>query len=755
MSLMHVTTNAPVPKCLCASEHAKLIGSADGLFPDFGHHSEGEMGGLWMHPIKVLDGFWLRLRDEETDYVDTWILADRYTCQPEGNSFDYLNGLGHTRFTIHREQLAPESAPGIILTYRLVNHDHAPRRATVEWLARTDLFPVWYSLESRHCQDGRDQGEWDASTGTFYAKDALNPWYAGVRCGAAPDEVKVGDLFGPQRTRGQGVSLSATYHMTLQPQEERTLTFYLTGSAESCREVEERLALLASGKDFRAEKEAHYRALLSRSHLSVGDEDFERVWDWVKVNTDWLAVNAGRFGRGLSAGIPEYPWWFGCDSCYAIQGLLAIGEYALARDTLKLLADYSERVNGNGRIVHEITTFGLCSNPGNTQETAHFVTAVWHYWRWTGDRSLVDETMPLVRKSMAWLEAMDEDGDLFPSGYGIIEIAGLNAEMIDTIVYTAQAWGCYADLCRLTGDAQEEARAREMHRRTRDALNDKMWDDKADSYCDAYASPDFVRSRRENILGGRRERTPGAEEAFETLLSRKTGPGDQEVGFLINGNWTLATPMETGLAPADKAARALRFLDTPHFVGPYGVYLNALNQDATMTISTGVTAVAQARYGYADRALALLERMSSTFGMAAPGTVSEMSPDYGCFCQAWTAYALFTPVVRHLFGVQPEAGEGCVTLSPCMPKAWPKAALRDVRVLDGCISMAYRRTEGGFELTLGGQNVNQVRVILREGQSARAEGCAARQEPGLLILDMPKQGEIRVMITQSTMEQRG
>ena len=51
MASMRLTTNAPTPKALCASEHAKLISGTDGLFPDFGHHSEGEMGGLWMPPI--------------------------------------------------------------------------------------------------------------------------------------------------------------------------------------------------------------------------------------------------------------------------------------------------------------------------------------------------------------------------------------------------------------------------------------------------------------------------------------------------------------------------------------------------------------------------------------------------------------------------------------------------------------------------------------------------------------------------------
>ena len=34
------------------------------------------------------------------------------------------------------------------------------------------------------------------------------------------------------------------------------------------------------------------------------------------------------------------------------------------------------KANGNGRIVHEVTTNGGVSNPGNTQETAQFILTV-------------------------------------------------------------------------------------------------------------------------------------------------------------------------------------------------------------------------------------------------------------------------------------------------------------------------------------------------------------------------------------------
>src|SRR5918992_248420 len=47
-----------------AGDRAYLIGSQDGGFPDLGDHVPGEMGGLWLHPIKLLDGFWATIRDE-------------------------------------------------------------------------------------------------------------------------------------------------------------------------------------------------------------------------------------------------------------------------------------------------------------------------------------------------------------------------------------------------------------------------------------------------------------------------------------------------------------------------------------------------------------------------------------------------------------------------------------------------------------------------------------------------------------------
>jgi len=683
--------------CVCASERVKLFSATDGLFPDIGHHLEKEMGGLWLHPIKLLDGFWLRFHDCTADNVDTWILADGFENRPYGNAFTYRGGLGHTQISIIREQLAPEAYQGVLVKYTFHNYGDKKREVGLQFVARTDLRPVWFS-ENAGIMDGQqDVGAWDEGKGLFCAKDSDHEWHTAIGASWRPESVQVGEYYGPEITSNNGVACQMDFSMSMGPYERKELIFAIAGSytsQEECLAQAEGLQALQWEAALQ-EKQARVKKLLSRAKLHISDEGFENVYNWIKVHTDWLILNAGPYGRGLTAGFPEYPWWFGCDNCYALQGVLAMGDFELARDTLELLLSYAETCNGNGRIPHEITPYGVCVNPGNTQETAHFITAVWHYYAWTGDEAFIKRAFPYLTKSIDWLSQMDGDGDLFPSGYGIMEIEGLNSELIDSAVYTAQAYGCYANMCRMMGDETEGARCDEMARRTLEAINASFWDEEEGLYCDTVTDIQTVESTLHTLL----EKSKTALRAkpidtIEALLEKKRCLGDTESGWLINRNWVILTPMETGLAPRERAERALETMYTDAFVGKYGMFLSGLDKGSIMTISTGVQAVAQARYGYVDRALGLLEKMFSTFGMATPGCLSEMSPDYGCFVQAWTAYAAFVPVVQGFFGIRPDAYSKTITVAPCIPKAWENGGIENVRVLDGAVTVQSEMQDG-------------------------------------------------------------
>jgi len=40
-----------------AGNRIYMVGHHDGSFPELGWHIKGEMGGIWDHPIKLMDGF--------------------------------------------------------------------------------------------------------------------------------------------------------------------------------------------------------------------------------------------------------------------------------------------------------------------------------------------------------------------------------------------------------------------------------------------------------------------------------------------------------------------------------------------------------------------------------------------------------------------------------------------------------------------------------------------------------------------------
>ena len=66
------------------------------------------------------------------------------------------------------------------------------------------------------------------------------------------------------------------------------------------------------------------------------------------------------FGFGLAAGLPTYPWWFGCDSSYAFWGRFRSACLNWQSNSAAL-ARYSQSKRQR-RIMHEVVTNG-CVQP--------------------------------------------------------------------------------------------------------------------------------------------------------------------------------------------------------------------------------------------------------------------------------------------------------------------------------------------------------------------------------------------------------
>ena len=72
-----------------AGTRAYVIGTQDGNFPDLGEHLPGEMGGVWLHPIKLIDGFRATVAEPVTGRDVVLSAATEFITYPYGNRFSY------------------------------------------------------------------------------------------------------------------------------------------------------------------------------------------------------------------------------------------------------------------------------------------------------------------------------------------------------------------------------------------------------------------------------------------------------------------------------------------------------------------------------------------------------------------------------------------------------------------------------------------------------------------------------------------
>lgn len=106
-------------------------------------------------------------------------------------------------------------------------------------------------------------------------------------------------------------------------------------------------------------------------------------------------------------------------------------------------------------------------------------------------------------------------------------------------------------------------------------------------------------------------------------------------------------------------------------------------------------AVAEGNYGRIDQAIGYVDGIVQTFNRTAPGSISEMMPDYGCFTIAWTSYGIVVPLIEHVFGSRPDAANKTIVFEPHMPTGWEDISIEDLPVGANLVSFSRTRTETG------------------------------------------------------------
>jgi len=696
-----------------AGNRVYMVGHQNGTFPELGWHIKGEMGGIWNHPIKLMDGFEVDfLWDRQTIKLNN---ATSFINYPFANKHIY--NLSEQKIQVERWQFVPDEKEGIIVQFVLKNTGETTQDFKLRFKGQTDLRPTWLG-ERTQMYDGDDKAVFKNDMEAWLVKDSLNPWFVAYGANEKVLEYKKeSNIYS-----GKGVSRSLLYDISLPAKETKIITFSIAGSYISEQ------AAIANYKDLQTnfslyanQKKLRYQSIASKSKLTIPDKKMEQTFEWLKYNSDWLIRTVPEIGTGIAAGLPDYPWWFGVDSEYALKGYSAIGRQDIVRQTIALLDSTSNKVNGNGQIIHEMSTNGAVFNKGNINETPQFASLIWEVYLWNGDLEFLKKYFATIKKGLHWLMSeKDKDSNLFPDGFGMMEIHGLDSEMVDVAVYTQRA---FQDASKIATELDEHDLAEQYKQLAitlKEKINNEFWSEEFNSYADFIGTDaQAIKLIEDAIIRADTLKKPWAvKELQQTKKAILKNPSKTSRPFVLHHNWVVNTPMEMNISENDKALRALETAEK--FVNPFGVFVTGIDRDesagsddgsfkgskvfsytgAVMTLPTGVLTVAENNYGRPNNALNYLKKMSRTFSYALPGSMYEVSPDYGMMSQAWNIYGFAIPIVQQFFGINPYASKKKIVIQLQMPDEWNEATLENVEIADNKISIFYKNIENKMELKI-------------------------------------------------------
>lgn len=476
-----------------------LIGTQDGQFPDVGWHTHQEMGGIWTHPIKIADGFWIGvdlpdegregynpMRRAWLEACDEFILGDggawaehRYNDPYVQTNWDIL-----PRLKAVRREWVPKDEPAVVIDLELTSKDPSLREVQLNFLIRFEILPVW-------CSGWPDpihvEAEFDRETGLVVAHGVTNndlpfghgTWSGALGCSVPPKRVAIGEqIWGRERTTGKGISALLKFPLTLDPS--ASMRFVLaadhTGEQGAVDTVNR---VLGYGDDGLKKKVGWYRHVANElTSVDTPDELLNDGFLWSKMNLEWLTETSPILGTGVYAGLQDYAQYFGGDTDLSVGGLLAAGLHDEAKDALRILTCIGKK--NKGRIPHELVTNGGVYSWGQIPETSLFSKCVWDTFLWTGDEAFLREMYPVCRASM--LEYVPSQ----PSRDGIllIEYEDLPDSKRGKCCPHSVVAG-YASIAKIAqelGDEETANQCRELAEHYRRQVEDLFWSEEAGVY---------------------------------------------------------------------------------------------------------------------------------------------------------------------------------------------------------------------------------------------------------------------------------
>ncbi len=641
---------------------------------------------LWVHPLKIGNAFRLSFSTSgNAAPVSGSDVARTVQVRPELATITY----SHAAFQVRQHILAPAdtAAPGLLVLLEVDSPE--PLEVVAEF--EPVLNYMWPG------SIGGQYAYWDAERRAFVLSESLqtrnavvgSPWatnsveHPAHQLGEAPRTMVI--PVDPERARREFIPIAVA-----------------GGTAPRDAVFDDYRQLIAGAQSlYRGKRAWADDALASTVSIDTPDAELDLALEWAKINLEEQRVCNPDLGCGFVAGWglsrngtrPGFGWFFGGDAAINTFAMDALGQWDLVAEELAFLARYQR---ADGKITHEISQaaahidwFGAYPYAYyHADTTPYWMLALYEYWRASGDDELVRELWPAYRRAWAWCLTAETDGDGIientVGGLGAVEVGGLG-EAIHQDIYLAAVWVAALEGTRALaghmGDAEIGDVAERLAADAGETLNEAYW------------------------------RGAEGHHAFGILRGGGT-----------NDNLTVwpATAAALGLLDDERARSTLARMAGDRVSSDWGAHMLSTesdlydplqyNQGTVWPFVTGFAAWAQYRYRRPWAGFHLMDAVKQMTFDWALGRHPELLS--GSFYQPldqtvphqfFATSMLVTPLLRGIFGWQPDAPLESARLAPQLPPDWPAAAVRGLRAGSTTLEVEMRQqwsAEGGERRTM-------------------------------------------------------
>lgn len=622
---------------LIAGRNLYGFGAMDGSFPRTGRLN-GDQGGVWCHPIKLVDQFGFELLESGRK---AWQVLgpSRFEHDFASAQFQFERNELH----VTRRDFVPEDEPALVSLLTLRNDTDRPRVLTVRFSATVNLRPSYESQlpngpDSIEFQDGRLSGSDSAMAGKW-----------GVVIGSDQPPADHGIT---------GTNATLSYRVELPARAETTLKFLIVGEHQRGVEAARtRFNSLANRTtELLAAKQALYRErVLGGVKFECSDIAMNDAFLCAKANVmlSVMDLRPSHPAPFLAAGFPIYTWLFGCDSLHSTPGVAAAGFDDVARGTLDCLLQFASRQKQGA---HEVATNGRLLGWDHIQETPQLVAACWKHFQWTGDTGFLNAAYPVCREIITHvLATADQDHDGYLEGPGLMEQAGMGPERIDSACRLYAAYESLAAMSEFLGKPGADE-FRDRAARLKQNFNHDWW----------------------NPL-----------ENMWACSLRKDGTQT------MDNFWAVVFPQEVGIAEPAKAARVLDRIQKEWVNDQWGFvhqWKPQIAGEGVGVVHNNVLAQTAFAFGRADFAWRLMQQTAKApLEERMLGAFDETIPGGGDLVQLWSFGPFLECVVEGLAGIRPQQGSHHVDLFPQLPRTLDWFKIEDIRIGRHRLALTHRR----------------------------------------------------------------